>query len=588
MALLNLVKTQAPVAGQADLPNLAALRSYTGHRVGLVLRIQEHSTGLGYGGGEFECVSVNSAGYVDDNGYQIITSDGAVYRRLNCTYLCSDLFGAAGGQDIAPVMANMFKASRTSKIQDVYVCHPRNGLAYTHSGGNVFDISDGIGFYVHGLILGRKGVPVNHIGDSNICMRFRMDQPNTTSFYERAGCFGLLIRGRTTDNSAAGNAGFAVQVSDIRGFECDLFITGYTDTSGAAISLYNETGFTELSKIKAMVRGCCNGVLFHRYVGAGYTSTNSFMGTDIELDYQAGVAGKANAAIRVQNIDGGTSSNTFDLNLYASTIKLKYWAEAGSSTYGIVVGAKAIIPESTVVTMISDGYGFGSSDTDTTTSPATILIRVQDGGIFRGKCMDLSMQTGLSHRLNQLQRLRNSIFSFQDDIYKVPYTDARPYINPVGMSCICSGTIDAATQQAGASWQISGLPMGMRIKVTINQYLEGESATSVQEVWEVLVRGDAQSVICTPLVTNDVLTTTSGLAVVNSAFATATFLKSVTAAFGRFWQGDSARTRLTVRNNNDDNSLTTGSSDGRKFRIFLPANPSASSVLHYSVKLEVL
>ncbi len=198
------------------------------------------------------------------------------------------------------------------------------------------------------------------------------------------------------------------------------------------------------------------------------------------------------------------------------------------------------------------------------------------------------MQTGLSHRLNQLQRLRNSIFSFQDDTYKVPYNDARPYINPVGMSCICSGTIDVATQQAGASWQISGLPMGMRIKVTINQYLEGESATSVQEVWEVLVRGDAQSVICTPLVTNDVLTTTTGLAVVNSSFATATFLKSVAAVFGKFWQGDSTRTRLTVRNNNDDNSLTTGSSDGRKFRIFLPVNASATSVLHYSVKLEVV
>ncbi|HBS5615985.1 TPA: phage tail fiber protein, partial [Klebsiella pneumoniae] len=389
-------------------------------------------------------------------------------------------------------------------------------------------------------------------------------------------------------NTAAGNDGYAIEASDIIGFYCDLFCTGYTNTAAAAVSIYNDTSFTEQSRIKLHIRNCCNGIHFHRNASTGATSTNSFMGTELDLSFQAAVSGKTNNGIVVGNLDGTATSNTFDVNLYASKIKMKYWAEGGSATRAILVTAKGIVPESTTFDLISDGYGFGTSDTDTTTDPATQLIRVENGGIFRAKCIDQSMQTGLSHRLNQLQRLRNSIFSFQDDTYKVPYNDARPYINPVGMSCICSGTIDVATQQAGASWQISGLPMGMRIKVTINQYLEGESATSVQEVWEVLVRGDAQSVICTPLVTNDVLTTTTGLAVVNSSFATATFLKSVAAVFGKFWQGDSTRTRLTVRNNNDDNSLTTGSSDGRKFRIFLPVNASATSVLHYSVKLEVV
>lgn len=88
--------------------------------------------------------------------------------------------------------------------------------------------------------------------------------------------------------------------------------------------------------------------------------------------------------------------------------------------------------------------------------------------------------------------------------------------------------------------------------------------------------GDGQSVICNPVYTNDVLSTVGSP------------LTSVTTTPGRFWQGDSARTRLTVRNNNNDNSLTTGSADGRKFRIYLPANPSASSALHYSVKVEVI
>ncbi|HBR0881337.1 TPA: hypothetical protein L9K38_002907 [Klebsiella pneumoniae] len=568
--------------------SIAALRAITLDYVGQQVFVKEHTAGMEQGGGIFYCHSLTNPGsLVDDNGFQIVTASGQVLRRKDRNIMSAEMFGAIGGQDINPVLNNMIIASKTFNIQEAYIPHPLNKIAYTGTGGSVADVTDGIGFNLKGVEIVNKGPAINHIAD-NIFLRFRKDGTTTTSFYEQCSVTGLLIRGRNAENTAAGNNGYAVEASDIIGFYCDLFCTGYTNTAAAAVSLYNDTSFTEQSRIKLHIRNCCNGIHFHRNASTGATSTNSFMGTELDLSFQAAVSGKTNNGIVVGNLDGTATSNTFDVNLYASKIKMKYWAEGGSATRAILVTAKGIVPESTTFDLISDGYGFGTSDTDTTTDPATQLIRVENGGVFRAKCIDQSMQTGLSHRLNQLQRLRNSIFSFQDDTYKFPYNDARPYINPVGMSCICSGTIDVATQQAGASWQISGLPMGMRIKVTINQYLEGESATSVQEVWEVLVRGDAQSVICTPLVTNDVLTTTTGLAVVNSSFATATFLKSVAAVFGKFWQGDSTRTRLTVRNNNDDNSLTTGSSDGRKFRIFLPVNASATSVLHYSVKLEVV
>lgn len=568
--------------------SIAALRAITLDYVGQQVFVKEHTAGMEQGGGIFYCHSLTNPGsLVDDNGFQIVTASGQVLRRKDRNIMSAEMFGAIGGQDINPVLNNMIIASKTFNIQEAYIPHPLNKIAYTGTGGSVADVTDGIGFNLNGVEIVNKGPAINHIAD-NIFLRFRKDGTTTTSFYEQCSVKGLLIRGRNAENTAAGNNGYAVEASDIIGFYCDLFCTGYTNTAAAAVSLYNDTSFTEQSRIKLHIRNCCNGIHFHRNASTGATSTNSFMGTELDLSFQAAVSGKTNNGIVVGNLDGTATSNTFDVNLYASKIKMKYWAEGGSATRAILVTAKGIVPESTTFDLISDGYGFGTSDTDTTTDPATQLIRVENGGVFRAKCIDQSMQTGLSHRLNQLQRLRNSIFSFQDDTYKFPYNDARPYINPVGMSCICSGTIDVATQQAGASWQISGLPMGMRIKVTINQYLEGESATSVQEVWEVLVRGDAQSVICTPLVTNDVLTTTTGLAVVNSSFATATFLKSVAAVFGKFWQGDSTRTRLTVRNNNDDNSLTTGSSDGRKFRIFLPVNASATSVLHYSVKLEVV
>lgn len=569
--------------------SLAELRNVEFLTSGQQIFVAEHTIGMGQGGGIFYCHSLtNDDGLIDDNGFQIINNFGQVIRRKDRSRMSAEMFGAIGGQDVMPVLLNIRKASITFNRAVCYFPPPANGINYLHTGGFVVDVTQGYGLCIVCESTDEIDVPFDHIGD-NIAFTFKRDNAAAgTAFYKQSGITGALIRGRNSDNTAAGNGGFAVRVSDIIKAKVNVFVNGYTNIAGAAISLYNDTGYTEKSRIKATIRGCCNGVLIHRNAAEGATSTNSFMGTHLDIEYQAGVPGKANKGVVVGNIDGTTTSNTFDINFYASNISLKYWAEAGSITNGIYVGSKAIVPESTTVDLISDGYGFSTSDTDTTTIAATNLIRVENGGIFRAKCMDQSMQTGLSHRLNQLQRLRNSIFSFQDDTYKVPYTDARPYINPVGMSCICSGTIDVATQQAGSSWLISGLPMGMRIKVTINQYLEGESVTSVQEVWEVLVRGDAQSVICTPLVTNDVLTTTTSLAVINSSFATASFLKSVAAAFGKFWQGDSTRTRLTVRNNNDDNSLTTGASDGRKFRIFLPVNASATSVLHYSVKLEVV
>ena len=94
--------------------------------------------------------------------------------------------------------------------------------------------------------------------------------------------------------------------------------------------------------------------------------------------------------------------------------------------------------------------------------------------------------------------------------------------------------------------------------------------------------------MCVPEYSTDVMTTTTSAALTNTSGTTAQFVTAVTAGLPRYWQGDGTRTRLTVRNNNNDNSLTTGSSDGRKFRIYLPANASATSILHYSVEIEII
>ncbi|STV24889.1 Uncharacterised protein [Klebsiella pneumoniae subsp. ozaenae] len=278
-------------------PDIETLRSVQFLFVGQQIFLKEHTAGMDQGGGIFYCHSLtNNDGLIDDNGFQIINDFGQVIRRKERGAMYADQFGAIGGQDIKPVYDNMYQASRTFNIQEAIVGHPLNKIPYLHTGDSDFNVTDGIGFNLIGLKIVNKGVPINHVGN-NICHRFHKDATVSDSFYEQCSITGFLIRGRNADNSASGNDGIALQASDIIGFHCDVFVNGYTSMAGAAISLYNDTGYTEKSRLKAVIRGCCNGVLFHRNATPGATSTNSFMGTELDLEYQAGVPGKTNRGL---------------------------------------------------------------------------------------------------------------------------------------------------------------------------------------------------------------------------------------------------------------------------------------------------
>lgn len=83
------------------------------------------------------------------------------------------------------------------------------------------------------------------------------------------------------------------------------------------------------------------------------------------------------------------------------------------------------------------------------------------------------------------------------------------------------------------------------------------------------------------------IATTDGLAVTNvSPVQTATFLKTVTPTQARNFIGQNYG--LTVKNANDDNSLSYAVNSGRKIRFVLPANPTATTTTPYSVEIEVL
>lgn len=129
MALVELVSTQSPVAGQPDVGDIPGLRGMRFHKVGVRVNVREHTAGCGFGGGEFECVSLSPAGYVDDNGLQIITETGQVLRRKGVSQIDARMFGYVAdfntttqvGTDNGPALRNAIKSAIFFGYQNVYL-----------------------------------------------------------------------------------------------------------------------------------------------------------------------------------------------------------------------------------------------------------------------------------------------------------------------------------------------------------------------------------------------------------------------------------------------------------------------------------
>lgn len=165
--------------------------------------------------------------------------------------------------------------------------------------------------------------------------------------------------------------------------------------------------------------------------------------------------------------------------------------------------------------------------------------------------------------------------------------DALPTINPVGMKIRFNGTFTVDERQSGKVYTLNGLIPGMTLKVKLTSR-EGNDIynASVQE-WKVFVRSTNLPCIVVPMSGSANIATTDGLAVTNvSPVQTATFLKTVTPTQARNFIGQNYG--LTVKNANDDNSLSYAVNSGRKIRFVLPANPTATTTTPYSVEIEVL
>lgn len=565
--------------------NLTALRSLQFSSVGQQVFLKEHTSGQNAGGGVWYCHSLtNDALYVDDNGCQIINNYGQVIRRKDVKELTSSYFGLKAGDTIDTVLTNMYKASRTFNIYEAKIENPGFDKGYVLQGGLRFYCGDKP-FYILSYSVGTlRGPNLWHTGN-NIGFTFSRFKEDGTSAqaWSGGGTRGFRFWGAAS-YLVQGNTGIdatPVRLSDMwNGEASDLWITGYTEnTNGASVSLYNEFAWTEGSRSEnVMVRQSRRGITFLREHGT--TATDSFFRPVIDMSFNAGISGKS-----TQEMVVGDGTLEGQCLVYGHDIKLTQWMSAGSWHDIVRLEDHSIIAETGVIKIVADGYGISK-----TTVPATEVVHaINVRGLnarFRSRVENWSNQSGgwgldFLNIIFQSSMYTNAMTFYESDF------DALPTINPVGMKIRFNGTFTVEERQSGKVYTLNGLIPGMTLKVKLTSRNGNDLGDAVVQEWKVFVRSTNFPCIVVPTSGGANIATTDGLAVTNtSPVQTATFLKTVTPTQARNFIGQNYG--LTVKNANDDNSLSYAVNSGRKIRFILPANPGATTTTPYSVEIEVL
>ena len=584
MALVKLVSAQSPTGGQYDCTDMSALRAFKCARVGQEVVLREHTAGSGAGGGVWYCHALTAGSAVDDNGCQIINNHGQVMRRKAVKELTSSDFGLQAGDTIDSVLLNMYKASRTFNIYEAKIENPGFDKGYVLQGGLRFYCGDKP-FYIHSYSIGTlRGPNIWHTGN-NVGITFSRFKEDGTSqqAWSAGGIRGFRFWGASS-YLVQGNTGVdasPVRLSDMwDGQASDLWVTGYTgNTNGAVVSLHNEYAWTEGSTVQnIMVRQSVRGLTFTRQQGT--TATDSFFRTVADMSFNAGVSG---TSTQVMVVGDGTEAGK--CLVYGHDIKLTQWMSAGSWHDIVRLEDHSIIAETGVIKIVADGYGISK-----TTVPATEVVHsINVRGLnarFRSRVENWSNQAGrwgldFLNIIFQSSMYTNAMTFYESDF------DALPTINPVGMKVRFNGTFTVAERQSGKVYTLNGLIPGMTLKVKLTSRNGNDLNDAVVQEWKVFVRSTNLPCIVVPMSGSANIVTTDGLAVTNiSPVQTATFLKTVTPTQARNFIGQNYG--LTVKNANDDNSLSYAVNSGRKIRFILPANAGATTTSPYSVEIEVL
>ncbi|HDV0215078.1 TPA: phage tail fiber protein [Klebsiella pneumoniae] len=570
-------------------PDMARLRMIKFDAVGKQIFLKEHTSGQRMGGGTWYCHAlVNDNSYVDDNGCQIINNHGQVLRRKDLRIICSDMFGLMHGGDYIECLRNMFRASRTFSIEDVLVSKLPFGQYYTAdtladgSNGFVADVSDGMNFNIRGLGVGHNGPMIYHKGNG-VLMRIKRNHASSKDFWVTCGfeCLRVIGRNETLDGTNTYTGAIPFQVSDMWGslFK-DLFIGGYdNNTSGGAISLYNDTAWTEKPRFdNVMIRGSVVGLRLHRNTSDGAGATDSFFAVTGEIDMNAGVP---NPCSYVKVGDGTEKGKC---SMYSSKFTIRGWMSRSSWHTGIDIMDYSCVTGK--MTFIWDGYGISSGAT------TEVLHIIRARGVnarFDCEVTNLSGQL-LQAKLDLLQLVWNSCFYTQETTAnEASLKRAYPVIRAKGMRMNFEGVFTTSERVSGKTYTLSSLLPGQRLRVRLHSFNLDKYQPQISE-WEVEVRGTDFPCIVKPLSGQSAsLTTKSSNAIVDTSGATNSFLTEATISDNPFLQHPTiGNTTLTLTNGQANNSISYSVNSGRRIQIVLPPNPSASEEMPYVVEIEVL
>ena len=569
--------------------SLADLRGVEFLSTGQQIFLREHTVGQGVGGGIWYCHSMtNDNNYVDDNGCQIINNFGQVLRRKDLRLICSDMFGLMHGGDYIECLRNMFRASRTFCIEDVLVAKLPAGKYYIAdtlsdgSNGFVADVSDGMNFTVRGLGVGHNGPMIYHKGNG-VLMRIKRNHASSKDFWVTCGFECLRVTGRndTLTGSNIYTGAVAFQASDMWGslFK-DLFIGGYdNNTNGSAISLYNDTAWTEKARFdNVMIRGSVVGLRLHRNTSEGAAATDSFFAVTGEIDMNAGVPNPC-SYIRI-----GDGTEKGRCSMYSAVLTIRGWMSRSSwhtgvdiMDYGVVTGK---------MTFIWDGYGMAS---EATTEVLHIIRARGPNARFDCEVTNLSGQL-LQAKIHLLQLVWNScIYTQETTANDASLKRAYPVIRAKGMRLNFEGSFTAAERISGKTYTLSSLLPGQRLRVRLHSFNVDKYQPQISE-WDVEVRGTDFPCIVKPLSEQPAsLTTESGNALTETTGKTGSFLTKASLADNPFLQHATiGSTTLTLSNGQVNNSVSYAVNSGRRIQIVLPPNPAATEDMPYVVEIEVL
>lgn len=570
-------------------PDINRLRMIKFDAVGKQIFLKEHTTGQGMGGGTWYCHSLtNDNNYVDDDGCQIINNHGQVLRRKDLRLICSDMFGLMHGGDYIECLRNMFRASRTFCIEDVLVAKLPAGQYYIAdtlsdgSNGFVADVSDGMNFTVRGLGVGHNGPMIYHKGNG-VLMRIKRNHASSKDFWVACGFECLRVNGRndTLTGSNIYTGAVAFQASDMWGslFK-DLFIGGYdNNTNGSAISLYNDTAWTEKARFdNVMIRGSVVGLRLHRNTSEGAAATDSFFAVTGEIDMNAGVPNPC-SYIRI-----GDGTEKGRCSMYSAVLTIRGWMSRSSwhtgvdiMDYGVVTGK---------MTFIWDGYGMAS---EATTEVLHIIRARGPNARFDCEVTNLSGQL-LQAKIHLLQLVWNScIYTQETTANDASLKRAYPVIRAKGMRLNFEGSFTAAERISGKTYTLSSLLPGQRLRVRLHSFNVDKYQPQISE-WDVEVRGTDFPCIVKPLSEQPAsLTTESGNALTETTGKTGSFLTKASLADNPFLQHATiGSTTLTLSNGQVNNSVSYAVNSGRRIQIVLPPNPAATEDMPYVVEIEVL